>query len=138
MRHKKADLLSKNETPVFCPYCGYLLNMTGSDILACHKCHKVFVIKMLDYPDDTHEIWYDILPPLYRGRYQVSSCLRVRSMDRTTADKRLLSGKIMATYQKNNELYVSLSADGQHKEYNVRTLYMDAIHEESRKERYYE
>ena len=138
MRHKRENLLTKNAAPTFCPYCGDQLNVTGNEIFACHKCHKVFVIKMLDYPAYTHEIWYDIAPPLYRGRYQVSSCLRVRSMDRKTANERLLSGKIMATYQKNNELYVSLSADGQHKEYNVRTLYMDAIHEKSRKERYYE
>lgn len=137
MRHKKADLLSKNERPVFCPYCGYFLNMTGNELLACHKCHKTFAIKMLDYTADTHEIWYDIVPTPYRGRYQVSSRLRVRSMDRKTSNERLLSGRIMATYQKNNELYVSLSADGQHKEYNVRTLYMDAIHEKGRKERYY-
>lgn len=80
---------------------------------------------------EKEEKWYDI--PSYEELYQVSSSLRVRGKDRRGQDGRFIPGRIIATYKKNKQPYVTLWRDGSHKEHNVMVLYENA--EEKAKER---
>lgn len=114
----------------YCPFCGHLLQEpeTEEEIRSCHICGNTYLIHA--FPDGQYagkEEWYDV--PDFWGIYQVSSHLRVRSMDRISASGRKLNGKIMSTYQKNNELYIALCKNGQQKEHNVQSLLSKAKQE---------
>lgn len=110
----------------FCPFCGYRNLFIHDDAsVYCPKCGSGFRVKAgHPEPDYSDETWFDL--PGFQGRYQVSSHLRIRSVDRTKEDNRRSSVKLIAVYPKNNELYATLWRDGGHREYNVASLLADA------------
>uniref|UniRef100_UPI003FA57045 NUMOD4 domain-containing protein n=1 Tax=Lachnoclostridium phocaeense TaxID=1871021 RepID=UPI003FA57045 len=120
----------QKESPKYCPFCGYKF-LQGQDstqgLYNCRQCGQSYLIHPFADPVvDSAEIWMDI--PGFYGVYQVSSHLRVRSLDRISSANRRLTGKMMHTYRKGSggEIYIALSRRGRQKEYNVRTLYENA------------
>ena len=123
----------KNDWPRYCPFCGHLLQdpEKEEEIRSCHICRNTYLVHPFqDKQYSGHEEWYDI--PGFLGIYQVSSHLRVRSLDRISASGRRLSGRLMSTYPKKNELYVALCKNGRQREYNVQTLLSKAKQEKRR------
>ncbi|MBC5689378.1 hypothetical protein H8S37_10660 [Mediterraneibacter sp. NSJ-55] len=112
--------------PVFCPYCGFSeLIEYENGTSGCPKCHMHFLISICG-TSNPHigERWLDIRG--FEEIYQVSSHLRIRSVDRLAGGKRRIKGRMLSTYIKNNELYCSLRIKGRSKEYNVRKLWQEA------------
>ena len=122
----------KNSRPRYCPFCGHLLQDQGKEeICSCHICGNTYLVHPFqDNQYSGQEEWYDIAG--FLGIYQVSSHLRVRSLDRISASGRRLSGRLMSTYPKKNELYVALCKNGRQKEYNVQSLLSKAKQEKRR------
>lgn len=117
----------------YCPFCGHQKVRSSSQdpTIFCPYCQHVYVVVGLKKGTEKEEKWYDI--PSYEELYQVSSSLRVRGKDRRGQDGRFIPGRIIATYKKNKQPYVTLWRDGSHKEHNVMVLYENA--EEKAKER---
>lgn len=114
---------NKEKGAGYCPFCGHQLLEPGGEeaICSCYVCGNTYLIHT--FPDNQYaskEDWYDI--PGFLGIYQVSSHLRIRSLDRVSANGRRLTGRLMTTYPKNNEVYIALSKNCRQKEYNVQTL----------------
>lgn len=107
----------------FCPYCSCTsVQARGENAILCPRCGAlIFVFRS---EDNAAEEWRDV--PGFEGDYQVSTKLRVRSLDRKASDGRKLPGQAIATYYKGNSLYCTLYKDGRHKEHNVLSLYLSA------------
>ena len=112
--------------PKNCPYCrNYQLIANDSGTYTCPNCHITFLLAVCEPPrNHREEIWRDIKG--MEGIYQVSSYMRVRSLDRLNRANRRISGKLLATYRKKNEIYCSLRIKNRSKEYNVRKLWLQA------------
>ncbi len=112
--------------PKNCPYCRYhQLIPNNSGTYTCLNCYITFLLSVCEPPRNyKEEIWRDIKG--MEGTYQVSGYMRVRSLDRLNRANRRISGRLLATYRKNNEIYCSLQIKKRPKEYNVRKLWMQA------------
>ena len=115
--------------PLYCPYCGHRRadNSPSEAIITCPVCQRIYWLHPFrddDFRNVYEESWYDI--PSFEGLYQVSSRLRVRSLERKGPDGRSVAGKMLSTYHKGKQIYISLHKDGKCKEYNVQSLYYRA------------
>ena len=88
----------KNDRPQYCPFCGHLLQdpEKEEEICSCHICGNTYLVHMFQSDQYSgQEEWYGHRG--ISGIYQVSSHLRVRSLDRISASGRRLSGRLMST-----------------------------------------
>lgn len=107
----------------YCPYCSCVsVQARGDGTVLCPRCGSLICVSRMD--NGAPEEWLDI--PGFKGDYQVSTKLRVRSLDRQDSLGRRIRGKPVAVYYKNNSLYCTLNKDGRHKEHSVLSLYLSA------------
>lgn len=118
--------MDKEKKIHFCPVCGYgAVAGQGNGIYYCPKCADLFLVSVPVVEGNASDTWHDIVG--FEGFYQINDRLQVRSMDRVSSCGHRLHGKPVATYFKNNAIYVSLYRDSWHREYNVRYLWEKAV-----------
>ncbi len=110
----------------YCPFCKFQRIVTHLDgSKTCTKCHiryRIEVEKEKDFLYDSEE-WFDIKG--FEGRYAVSNYLRILRKEYDVWNRHEPE-RMLRTYPKNSELYISLYKAGKPKEYNVRKLYQEA------------